>query len=74
MHKYKRAEVFHDDLDLAVCIIKLLTMISGNKDCRKKLVSTNIIVVRKLMIFDHVSNYRVHGPITLVKVFLLIHQ
>ena len=39
MHKYKRAEVVYDNLDLVYCVIKLLTMISGNKDCRKKLVS-----------------------------------
>ena len=55
MHKYKRAEVDYDDHDLAVCIIELLTMISGNKDCREKLVSANITVMRKLMIFNCVS-------------------
>ena len=39
MHKYKRAEVVYDNLDLVFCVIKLLTMISDNNDCRKKLVS-----------------------------------
>ena len=47
MHKYKRAEVVYDSVDVVFCIIKLmLTMISGNKDCRKKLVSANVAHVR----------------------------
>ena len=51
MHKYKRAEVVYDNLDLVYCIIKLLTMISGNKDCKKKLVSANVAHVRTLIMF-----------------------
>ena len=46
MHKYKRAEVVYDNFDLVYYVIKLLTMISGNKDCRKKLVSANVVHVR----------------------------
>ena len=46
MHKYMRAEMVYDNLDLVFCIIKLLTMISGNKDCRKKLVSAYVAHVR----------------------------
>ena len=51
MHKYKRAEVVYDNLDLVFCIIKLLTIVSGNRDCKEKLVSTDVPHVRKLMMF-----------------------
>ena len=54
MHKYKKAEVVYDNLDLVFCVIKLLAMISGNTDCRKKLVSANVAHVRLLMMFDYV--------------------
>ena len=43
-----------DDHGLVCCTIKLLTMINSNKDCREKLLSANITIVRKLMIFDYV--------------------
>ena len=51
MHKYKRAEVVYDNLDVAFCVIKLLTMINGNRDCRKTLVSANVAHVRTPMMF-----------------------
>ena len=41
LHKYKRAEVVYDDLDLAIVIIKLLTDITGNNVCIRKLVSNS---------------------------------
>lgn len=37
MHKYKRAETIYDDFDVATFIIELLTEISGNRDCEKKI-------------------------------------
>ena len=42
MHKYKRAEMVYDNPDVTFCVINLLTMISGNRDCRKKLVSAYV--------------------------------
>lgn len=56
MHKYKRAKVVYDNRDLAFCTVELLTMISSN-DCREKLVSANISVVRKLFRFGYICMY-----------------
>ena len=44
MHKYKRAETIYDDFDVATFIIELLTEISGNRDCEKKIVSNNVLM------------------------------
>ena len=49
-HKYKRAEVVYDYLDVVFCVIRLLTMISGNKECRKKLVSAYVLMCEKMML------------------------
>lgn len=42
MHKYKRAEVVYDLLDLVIFIIEQLSKISGKTDCEIKMVSNNM--------------------------------
>ena len=50
MHKYKRAETVYDNFDVATFIIELLTVISGNRECEKKIVSNNVTYVNDFAI------------------------
>lgn len=45
MHKYRRAEPIYDDLDVVMVVVKLLTKISGNRNCKRKLVSSNVLIM-----------------------------